>query len=61
MPQSILYDNTPLALATIAKGGQRLRWQMFAVLQSRCLFDDRFGRPGKGNDKVRVEGRVGYR
>ena len=24
------------------------------------LFDDRFGRPGKGNDKGKVEGMVGY-
>ena len=24
------------------------------------MFDDRFGRPGKGNDKGKVEGLVGY-
>ena len=24
------------------------------------LFEDRFGRPGKGNDKGKVEGLVGY-
>ena len=28
--------------------------------QSHYLFDDRFGRPGKGNDKGKVEGLVGY-
>jgi len=33
---------------------------MFAELQSHYLFDDRFGRPGKGNDKGKVEGLVGY-
>ena len=29
-------------------------------LQSHYLFPDRFGRPGKGNDKGKVEGLVGY-
>jgi hypothetical protein len=42
------------------KGGQRLRSQMFAELQSHYLFEDRFGRPGKGNDKGKVEGLVGF-
>ena len=60
VPQSILYDNTRLAVAKIVKGGQRLRSKMFAELQSHYLFDDRFGRPGKGNDKGKVEGLVGY-
>ena len=32
----------------------------FTELQSHYLFDDRFGRPGKGNDKGKVEGMVGY-
>jgi transposase len=65
VPQSILYDNTRLAVAKIvkasgAKNTQRVRAQMFAELQSHYLFDDRFGRPGKGNDKGKVEGLVGY-
>jgi transposase len=60
VPQSILYDNTRLAVAKIVKGGRRLRSQMFAELQSHYLFDDRFGRPGKGNDKGKVEGLVGF-
>jgi len=60
VPQSILYDNTRLAVARIVKGGQRLRSQMFAELASHYLFEDRFGRPGKGNDKGKVEGLVGY-
>jgi hypothetical protein len=42
------------------KGGRHLRSQMFAELQSHYLFDDRFGRPGKGNDKGKVEGLVGF-
>ena len=29
-------------------------------LVSHYLFEDRFGRPGKGNDKGKVEGLVGY-
>jgi transposase len=60
VPQSILYDNTRLAVARIVKGGKRLRSQMFAELQSHYLFEDKFGRPGKGNDKGKVEGLVGY-
>ena len=60
VPLSILYDNTRLAVAKIVKGGARLRSQMFAELQSHYLFEDRFGRPGKGNDKGKVEGLVGF-
>jgi hypothetical protein len=33
---------------------------VFTELQSHYLFEDRFGRPGKGNDKGKVEGLVGY-
>jgi transposase len=33
---------------------------MFSTLQSHYLFADKFGRPGKGNDKGKVEGLVGY-
>ena len=33
---------------------------MFSELQSHYLFEDLFGRPGKGNDKGNVEGLVGY-
>jgi hypothetical protein len=33
---------------------------MFAELQSHYLFEDKFGRPGKGNDKGKVEGLVGF-
>ena len=37
----------------------RTRSQMFSALQSHYLFEDKFGRPGKGNDKGNVEGLVG--
>ena len=59
-PQSILYDNTRLAVARILGDGRRQRTRTFTELQSHYLFDDRFGRPGKGNDKGKVEGLVGY-
>ena len=60
VPQSILYDNTKLAVAKILGDGRRQRARAFTELQSHYLFDDRFGRPGKGNDKGKVEGLVGY-
>ena len=60
IPRSILYDNTKLAVARILGDGKRQRTRSFTELQSHYLFDDRFGRPGKGNDKGKVEGLVGY-
>jgi transposase len=60
VPRSMLYDNTRLAVARILGGGTRQRTRAFAELQSHFLFADRFGRPGKGNDKGKVEGLVGY-
>ena len=60
VPQSIVYDNTTLAVARILGDGRRRRTRVFTELQSHYLFEDRFGRPGKGNDKGKVEGLVGY-
>ncbi|HEX7565741.1 MAG TPA: IS21 family transposase [Bradyrhizobium sp.] len=60
VPRSILYDNTTLAVARILGDGRRQRTRVFSELQSHYLFADRFGRPGKGNDKGKVEGLVGY-
>ncbi len=60
IPLSILYDNTKLAVAQILGDGKRERSRMFSTLQSHYLFEDKFGRPGKGNDKGKVEGLVGY-
>ncbi len=60
VPQSILYDNTKLAVARILGDSRRQRTRAFTELQSHYLFEDRFGRPGKGNDKGKVEGMVGY-
>jgi transposase len=58
VPQSILYDNTKLAVARILGDGKRTRTQAFTGLVSHYLFRDRFGRPGKCNDKGKVEGLV---
>ena len=58
IPRSILYDNTTLAVARILGDGTRRRTQAFSHLQSHYLFRDRFGRPGKGNDKGKVEALV---
>jgi len=56
----ILYDNTRIVVARILGDGQRKRTRVFSELVSHYLFEDRFGRPGKGNDKGKVEGLVGY-
>ncbi len=58
IPRSILYDNTTLAVARIMGDGERRRTRAFTHLQSHYLFRDRFGRPGKGNDKGKVEALV---
>ena len=60
VPQSVLYDNTKLAVAKILGDGRRQRTRVFTELQSHYLFADRFGRPGKGNDKGKVESMVRY-
>lgn len=75
VPLSILYDNTKIAVAKIcgpsrhllqskracrSVDGTRERTRSFSELQSHYLFDDKFGRPAKGNDKGHVEGGVGY-
>lgn len=58
VPLSILYDNTKLAVARICGDGKRERTRAFSELISHYLFRDRFGRPGKGNDKGKVENLV---
>ena len=47
-------------VARILGDGKRKRTRVFSELVSHYLFEDRFGRPGKGNDKGKVEGMVGY-
>src|SRR3984893_8874013 len=45
----------PASWVTVSGNGRAC-----SPLQSHYLFKDRFGRPGKGNDKGKVEGLVGY-
>jgi transposase len=60
VPLSILYDNTRIAVAKILGDGKRQKTRSFMALQSHYLFADKFGRPGKGNDKGNVEGLVKF-
>lgn len=60
IPRSILYDNTKIAVAKICGDGKRLRTRTFSELQSHYLFEDKFGRPARGNDKGNVEGMIGF-
>ena len=60
VPRSILYDNDKCLVARILADGTRQRTRSFSGLQSHYLFEDRYGRPGKGKDKGNVEGVVGY-
>src|SRR5215813_2345865 len=56
----MLYDTTRISAKHIAADGERKSTKAFSGLQSHYLFEAKFGRPGKGNDKGHVEGLVGY-
>jgi len=60
VPLSLLYDNLKIAVARICGDGKRQPTRAFTELVSHYLFADRFSRPGKGNDKGKVEGLVKY-
>jgi transposase len=60
VPHTMLYDNTKIAVARILGDGRRQCTRRFEELGSHYLFASRFGRPGKGNDKGKVEGLVGF-
>ncbi|MFT8732656.1 MAG: IS21 family transposase [Acetobacter fabarum] len=60
VPQSIVYDNDRCLVAKILPDGTRKRAALFSGFLSHYLVQDRYGRPGKGNDKGSVEGLVGY-
>ncbi len=60
VPQSVLYDNDRCLVAKIMPDKTRKRTQRFSAFLSHYVIDDRYGRPGKGNDKGKVEGLVGY-
>src|SRR6476620_8106630 len=56
VPQSILYDTPRLRwpASSVTASGERTR--VFTELQSHYLFEDRFSRPGKGNDRAKSKG-----
>lgn len=60
VPQSIVYDNDRCLVARIMPDGRRKRTEAFSGFLSHYLIKDHYGRPGKGNDKGKVEGMVGY-
>lgn len=60
VPVSVLYDNDRCLVARILPDGSRKRARLFSGFLSHYLIRDRYGRPGKGNDKGGVEGLVGY-
>ena len=65
VPRHIVYDNSKIAVARLFRdarrpGVQRQTTRIFRELQSHYLFEDRFARPRRGNDKGKVEGIVGY-
>ena len=58
--QSAGHSHDKRLVSRILPDGVRQRTAAFSGLQSHYLFKDRYGRPGKGNDKGNVEGVVGY-
>ena len=58
VPQSVLYDNDRCLVSRILADGTRRRARLFNGFLSHYLVRDRYGRPGKGNDKGAVEGLV---
>ena len=60
VPRSILYDNDRCLVSRILPDGTRRRARLFSGFLSHYLIRDRYGRPGKGNDKGAVEGLVGW-
>ena len=59
VPVSTLYDNDRCLVSKILPDGTRQRATLFSGFLSHYLFHDRYGRPGKGNDKGNAEGLVG--
>ena len=60
VPLSVLYDNDRCLVARILPDGTRKRATLFSGLLSHYVIEDRYGRPGKGNDKGAVEGIAGW-
>lgn len=60
VPRSIVYDNDRCLVSKISADGVRQRTDRFSAMLSHYVIKDRYGRPGKGNDKGKVEGLVGF-
>jgi hypothetical protein len=73
VPRSIVYDNDRCLVAKIMPDGTHKRTDRFSAMLSHYVLKDRYGRPplgicfanacravGKGNDKGKVEGLVGF-
>jgi transposase len=60
VPQSVLLDNMKLAVKRILPDGRRERTLAFTRAVSHFVFEDRYGRPGRGNDKGNVEALVKF-
>jgi transposase len=60
VPLSVLYDNDRCLVSKILPDGTRLRARLFNGFLSHYVLRDRYGRPGKGNDKGNAEGLVGF-
>jgi len=58
--QSVLLDNMKQAVVRILPDGTRERTAAFTRLISQYVFKDRYGRPGRGNDKGNVEALVKF-
>jgi transposase len=60
VPTRIDYDNTTIAVKKVLQGSDRALTREFLRLESHFLFDHRFCRVGRGNEKGHVEAHVGY-
>ena len=60
VPLSVLYDNDRCLVSKILGDGTRVRARLFNGFLSHYVLRDRYGRPGKGNDKGNAEGLVGF-
>ncbi len=60
VPRSVLYDSDRCLVVKIMPDGTHNRTQRFSAMLSHYIIRDRYDRPGKGNDKGKVEGLVGY-
>ena len=54
IPVSILNDKTRLVVAKLHGDGTRKRSILLAAIQSHYVFEDRYGRLSKGNDKGKI-------